>query len=104
VLAPVATRPENPLRPLVQPRSRLKRSPSANATFQNRWRPFRPASNVTDIGPYLWDAAVDCYAAVGPDRHDVSFLDAQGPEDLPDAQPGSRAYRLGARRILGGSG
>src|SRR5262245_17470908 len=69
LLAPVATRPENPLRPLVHPRAGLKRSPSASPTFENRWRPLRPASDVADIRPHLGDAACDCYAALGSDRH-----------------------------------
>ena len=60
VLGPVATGPEYPLRPLLHPRAGLKRTPSANPTFENRWRPLRPASDVTDIRPHFSDAAGDC--------------------------------------------
>src|SRR5437588_11745152 len=74
LLASVATRPENPLRPLVHPRSGLKRGPSANPTFENRWRPLRPASDVTDIRPYFLDAAGDRDAALGPDSHRAYLL------------------------------
>src|SRR5437588_9779395 len=69
LLAPAASRPEYPLRPLLHPRAGLKRSSSANPTFENRWRPLRPTSDVTDIRPHLRDAAGDFYAALGSDRH-----------------------------------
>src|SRR5581483_4120158 len=69
VLRPGPTRPEYPLRPLLHLRARLKRSPSANSTFENPWRPLRPAPDVTDIRPYLRDAGGDCDAALGSDRH-----------------------------------
>src|SRR6516164_8136116 len=69
LLAPAASPPEYPLRPLLYPRAGLKRSSSANPAFENRWRPLRPASDVTDIRPHLTDAAEDCYAALGSDCH-----------------------------------
>src|SRR6202162_2485712 len=69
LLAPAATQPEHQLRPLLHPRAGLKRSSSATPAFENRWRPFRPASDVTDIRPHLTDAAGDFYAALGSDCH-----------------------------------
>src|SRR5215469_1234135 len=74
LLAPAASQPEYPLRPLLHPRAGLKRSSSANPAFENRWRPLRPASDVTDICPHLVDAAGDCYAAHGSDCHLRSFI------------------------------
>src|SRR5262249_46877519 len=73
-LAPAASQPEYPLRPLLHPRAGLKRTSSANPAFENCWRPLRPAPDVTDIRPHLMDAAGDCYAALGFDCH-RSFQD-----------------------------
>src|SRR6516164_8879172 len=67
-LAP-AVSPPQVLRPLLQPRAGLKRTSSANPAFEDRRRPLRPASDVTDIRPHLMDAAGDCYAALGSDCH-----------------------------------
>src|SRR3954451_24389605 len=72
VLGPLASPPEWPLRPLLHPRAGLKRSPSANATFENRWRPLRPASDVTEVRPHLRGTARDCYAALRSERHRAS--------------------------------
>src|SRR5262249_26521762 len=69
LLAPAASQPEDHLRPLLHPRAGLKRSSSPNPAFENRGRPLRPASDVTDIRPHLTDAAGDFYAALGPDCH-----------------------------------
>src|SRR6266571_4578763 len=65
---------EVPIGPLLHPRAGLKRSSSANPAFENRWRPLRPASAVTDIRPYLTDAAGDFYAALGSDCHPVLIV------------------------------
>src|SRR6185437_14293013 len=73
LLAPAARQPEYQLRPLLHPRAGLKRASPADPAFEDRWRPFRPASDVTDIRPHLTDAAGDCYAALGPDRHLAVF-------------------------------
>src|SRR5215471_12818948 len=69
LLAPAVSQPEDPLRPLLHPRAGLKRSSAANPAFKNRWRPLRPASDVTDIRPHLTDTAGDFYAALGSDCH-----------------------------------
>ena len=74
VLGSVASGPEYPLRLLLHPRAGLKRSPTANPAFANRWRPLRPASDVTDVRPHSRDAACDCYAALGSDRHRAYFV------------------------------
>ena len=66
-LGPVASGPEYPLRPLLYPCAGLKRTPTANPTFANRWCPLRPAADVADIRPYFRGAAGDCYAALGSD-------------------------------------
>src|ERR1700751_5257879 len=68
-LAPAATQPEHQLPPLLHPRAGLKRSSSADPAFENRRRPLRPTSDVTDIRPHLRDAAGDCYAALGSECH-----------------------------------
>src|SRR5215471_2945150 len=73
LLAPAASQPEDPLRPLLHPRAGPKRGSSANPAFENRWRPFRPASDVADIRPHLTDAAGDFYAALGSDCHRADF-------------------------------
>jgi hypothetical protein len=74
VLGSVASGPEYHLRPLLHPRAGPKRSPTANPAFTNRWRPLRPASDVTDVRPHSRDAACDCYAALGSDRHRAYFV------------------------------
>src|SRR5215472_11163053 len=74
LLAPAASQPEDPLRPLLHPGAGLKRSSPANPAFENRWRPLRPASDVTDIRPHLTDAAGDFYAALGSDCHRADFV------------------------------
>src|SRR5205823_11516735 len=61
LLAPLASRSEDPLRPLLNARTDLKRIPSANPTFENRRGPLRPAFDVTHIRPHLRNAAGDCY-------------------------------------------
>src|SRR5215469_12266783 len=68
LLAPAASEPEWPLRPLIQPRAGLKRSSSANLAVENRRRPLRPASDVSEIREHLIDASGDCYAALGSDQ------------------------------------
>src|ERR1700726_1655686 len=73
LLAPAPSQTEYPLRPLLHPRAGLKRSSSANPAFENRWRPLRPASDVTDIRPHLTHAAGDFYAALGSDCHRADF-------------------------------
>src|SRR6516164_6617258 len=72
-LAP-AVMPPQVLRPLLHPRAGLKRPSSANPAFENRWRPLRPASDVTDISPHLTDAAGNSYAALGSDCHRADFV------------------------------
>src|SRR5262249_19140462 len=67
-LAPAASQPEYPLRPLLHPRAGLKRISPANPALENRWRPLRPASDATDIRPQLTDGAGDCDAALGSDQ------------------------------------
>src|SRR5215469_5060277 len=74
LLAPAASQPEYALRPLFHPRAGLKRSSSANPAFENRWRPLRPASDITDIRPRLTDAAGDCYMALGSDCDRADFV------------------------------
>src|ERR1700730_7103061 len=76
LLAPAATQPEHQLRPLLHPRAGLKRTSSADPAFENRRRPLRPASDVTDIRPHLTDAAGDYDAALGSECHraDFSFI------------------------------
>src|SRR5882757_1890821 len=87
LLAPAATHPEYQLRPLLHPRAGLKRSSSANPAFENRWRPLRPASDVTDIRPHLTDAAGDLYAALGSDCHraDFTLITFRSRKDSRDA-------------------
>src|SRR5690348_3316703 len=72
-LAPAATQPEHQLRPLLHPRAGLKRTSSADPAFENRRRPLRPASDITEIRPHLMDAAGDGYAALGSECHGVEF-------------------------------
>src|SRR6202035_3310579 len=72
-LASAATRPEYPLRPLLHPRARRKRTSSADPAFENRRRPLWPASDVTEIRMHLMDAAGDCYTALGSECHRVAF-------------------------------
>src|SRR5712692_8617137 len=74
LLAPAASQPEYPLRPLVHPRAGPNRISSANPAFENRWRPLRPASHVTHIRPHLTDAGGDYYAALGSDCHRSDFV------------------------------
>src|SRR5580692_2589807 len=69
LLAPAATQPEYQLRPLLHPRAGLERASAANPAFQNRWRPLRPAPDVTEVRKHVTDAAVDCYAALGSYCH-----------------------------------
>src|ERR1700722_19983758 len=73
LLAPAATQPEHPLRPLLHPRAELKRTSSADPAFENRRCPLRPASDVTDIRPHLTDAAGNCDAALGSECHRADF-------------------------------
>src|SRR4029077_13610136 len=71
-LAP-AVSPPQVFRPLVDPRAGLQRPPSADPAFENRWRPLRPAPDVTEIRPHLTDAAGDLYPALGSYCHGADF-------------------------------
>src|SRR6516165_886674 len=82
----------------IGPANATERSSSANPAFENRRRPLRPASDVTDIRPHLTDAAGDLYAALGSDCHraDFSFHPDRwhrtgSPEGLPGAGDSARA-------------
>src|SRR5215468_39418 len=90
-LAP-AVSPPQVLRPLLHPRAGLKGTSSANPAFENRRRPLRPASDVTDIRPHLMDAAGDCYAALGSDCHRadlvlITFRLRKGSRDATSSAP-----------------
>src|ERR1700748_1278856 len=82
LLAPAAAHPEHQLRPLLHPRAGLKRTSSADPAFENRRRPLRPPSYVTEIRPHLMDAAGDCYAALGSECHGVEFSFTTGGTGL----------------------
>src|SRR6185369_724914 len=73
LLAPGVSPPQV-LRPLLHPRAELKRPAAANPAFENRWRPLRPASDVTDIRPHLMDAGGNFYAALDSDGHRAPFM------------------------------
>jgi hypothetical protein len=82
LLAPAVRQPEYPLRSLLHPRAGLKRGTAANPAFEHRWRPLRPASDVTDVRPHVTDAAGDFYAALGPDCHEQTLLITSGLREI----------------------